>query len=79
MNKLFTAADRYLQDSDWKTIAVLKFCLIALGMMLGMAVPRERRKPFLIGAAVVFVATYVPLMVKLVRILMEVVGEDEAD
>ena len=38
MKKLFDAATRYLQTSDWLTIAVLKFCLISLGMMLGMAV-----------------------------------------
>ena len=31
MKKLFDAANRYIETSDWKTIAVLKFCLIALG------------------------------------------------
>ena len=45
MKKLFDAANRYLQTSDWLTIAVLKFSLISLGMMLGMAVGRKNRKP----------------------------------
>ena len=27
MKKLFALADRYLQESDWKTMAMLKFCL----------------------------------------------------
>ena len=31
MKKVFTAADRYIETSNWKTIAVLKFCLLALG------------------------------------------------
>lgn len=78
MNRLFAAADRYVQTSDWRTIAVLKFCLLALGMMLGMAVPRQRHRPFLIGAAAVFAVTYVPLMAKLVRILLDMGRSDEA-
>lgn len=27
MNNLFGYADKYLQKSDWKDIALLKFCL----------------------------------------------------
>ena len=34
MKKLFEAADRYIQSSDWKVIAVLKFCLVSLGMIV---------------------------------------------
>ncbi len=29
MKKLFVIADRYLQESDWRTIALLKCCLLA--------------------------------------------------
>ncbi len=36
MKKVFTAADRYIETSNWKTIAVLKFCLLALGIIIGM-------------------------------------------
>ena len=71
MKKLFDAADRYIASCDWKIIAVLKFCLISLGMMLGMAVDRRYRKPVLLGAAAVFIATYIPLMVKFYRIFTE--------
>ena len=35
MKKLFAAANHYVETSDWKIIAVLKFCLISLGMMIG--------------------------------------------
>lgn len=63
MNKLFAAANRYLETSDWKIIAVLKFCLISMGMMIGMAVRKEDKKPVFFGALGVFAATYVPLMV----------------
>ena len=46
MKKLFEAANRYIETSDWKVIAVLKFCLISLGMMLGMWIKPKHRKPF---------------------------------
>ena len=44
MNRLFDAANRYLKDCSWKDIAVLKFCLIALGVLLGIAVPARKKK-----------------------------------
>lgn len=68
MKKLFDAADRYIATSDWKIIAVLKFCLISLGMMLGMAIGEKYQKPVVFGALGVFVATYIPLMYKFYRV-----------
>ena len=70
MRKLFEAADRYVETSDWKIIAVLKFCLISLGVILGMEV-KKSRKPVFIAAVSVFIATYIPLMTRFVRIFRE--------
>ena len=71
MKKLFAAANRYVETSDWKIIAVLKFCLIALGMMIGMFISPKHRKPVFLGALAVFIATYIPLMVKFFRVFRE--------
>ena len=68
MKKLFDAANRYIETSDWKTIAVLKFCLITLGMMIGMAVDKKDRRPVFFGALGVFTATYIPLMAKFYKV-----------
>ncbi len=68
MKKLFDAANHYVETSDWKTIAVLKFCLISLGMMVGVAVKPQHKKAVLIGALGVFIATYLPLMYKFYRV-----------
>ena len=57
MKKLFAAADRYIQTSDWKTFAVLKFCLISLGMMIGMLMKPKHRKAVFFGCLGVFAAT----------------------
>ena len=71
MKKLFAAANRYIETSDWKIIAVLKFCLISLGMMIGMAIGKKARKPVFFGALGVFAVTYVPLMVKFYKVFTE--------
>ena len=68
MSKLFEAANRYIETSDWKIIAVLKFCLISLGMMIGMQIRPEHRKPVFIGALSVFIAAYLPLMYKFYKV-----------
>ena len=44
MKKLFALADRYLQESDWKTMAMLKFCLLGLGIAVGAMVPPKYKK-----------------------------------
>lgn len=62
MKRLFDCADRYIQSRDWKMLAGLKFCLCAMGVLLGLAVPGKHKKSAAIGALGVFLATYIPLM-----------------
>ena len=71
MRRLFEAANRYIETSDWKIIAVLKFCLISLGMMIGMQIKPAHKKSVFLGALGVFVATYVPLMTKFYRVFTD--------
>lgn len=62
MKRLFDCADRYIQSRDWKMLAGLKFCLCAMGVLLGLVVPGKHKKSAAIGALGVFLATYIPLM-----------------
>lgn len=64
MKKLFSAADAYIAKMNWKDLALVKLCLCAAGVMLGLAAPKRVRKWAALGAAVVFVATYLPIMLK---------------
>lgn len=71
MKKLFVCADQYLKESDWKDLALVKFCLCAIGIMIGLMVPKDKKKyPFLI-ALIVFIITYIPLMIKFIRTAVE--------
>lgn len=64
LKKLFSYADQYLQESNWKDLALVKLCLCALGVIIGLSIPKEKRKYPLIFAGILFVATFMPLMVK---------------
>ncbi|POP31351.1 permease of phosphate ABC transporter [Lactonifactor longoviformis] len=71
MKELFACADQYVQESDWKDLALIKFCLCSIGVMIGLAIPKERKKLPLLLAAAVFVVTYIPLMMKLIKIIIQ--------
>lgn len=63
MNKLFKLGDAYLAQCTWRDLALIKFCLASIGFIAALFVPREKRKlPFII-AVVVFLGTYIKLMV----------------
>ena len=62
MKCLFDCADRYIQSRDWKMLAGLKFCLCAMGVLLGLSVSEKYKKSAAVGAIGVFLATYLPLM-----------------
>lgn len=68
MKKLFEYADQYIQQSDWKDLAMIKFCLAAMGVLIGVSLPKKHRKTALWIAGGVFTATYLPLMAKFFRI-----------
>lgn len=71
MKKLFCYADRYLEKSDWRDIAMLKFCLFSMGILVGIRIPEKNRKQAGCIGAAVFLVTYVPLMAKFISVILE--------
>lgn len=62
MNKIFKLADGYVKRCGWKDLALVKFCLCAMGIIIGLSIPAKRKKQGLLIAASVFLVTYIPLM-----------------
>jgi len=62
MKRIFDCADRYVQSRDWKMVAALKFCLCAIGVLLGISVPEKHKKIATGFALGVFLSSYIPLM-----------------
>jgi len=66
---LFNSADIYAKNSTWKDFAALKLCLFAVGLAVGVwIVPEARMTTFWI-AVVIFIITYIPLMIKLIKVM----------
>ena len=70
MKRIFASADEFVRQSGWKDLAVLKFCLLSLGLLAGMQIAERCKKGVRIAASIVFTLTYIPLMVKYLRILI---------
>jgi len=73
---MLEATDDYAKRSTWMDFALIKICLCALGVMIGVSVPKERRKPVMAGAAVAYAATYVAIMAKFLPVLKEHLDEE---
>lgn len=69
MKRLLDSANEYLRRCDWRDIAVLKFCLLSIGLLAGMEVPEKYRNTARIAASAVFVLTYIPTMTKFLCVL----------
>ncbi|MFA7636360.1 MAG: hypothetical protein WCX81_01210 [Monoglobales bacterium] len=67
MKKIFELADKYVKESNWTTMAMLKFCMLSIGVFAGVFIPDDYRKITLIVCVIVFVLTYIPLMAKLIK------------
>ena len=40
MKRLFELGNQYVRESDWKDLALVKFCLCAMGIMIGLSLQR---------------------------------------
>ena len=69
MKKLFEYANIYAKQSTWKDFALIKFCLCAIGVIIGVLLPESVRTATLIIAGAIFVITYIPLMIKFIIII----------
>lgn len=70
MRPLFDAADRYLKACTWKDMALLKFCLFGMGLLVGALLPKKQSRAAAGIGAALFTATYIPLMAKFLPFLL---------
>lgn len=77
MRRLFESADEFLRRSTWRDMAALKFCLLALGTLLGIGVSQKAKPRVGMLAGLVFVLTYIPLMGKYFGVVADMGRERE--
>ena len=44
MKRILDCADRYIAARDWKMVSILKFCLVSIGVLLGLSIPGKSKK-----------------------------------
>ncbi|MDO5400017.1 MAG: hypothetical protein Q4F17_03430 [Eubacteriales bacterium] len=71
MKKLLEAGNEYCKQSTWKDLALVKFCLAAIGVVIGLLIPDSARTAAFWIAGAVFLVTYIPLMRKFFRIILK--------
>lgn len=69
MKKMINSANEFIKQCQWTDIALLKFCLCAMGIMIGLGISKNKKKPVLIAAFTIFIITYIPLMAKYLLVL----------
>ena len=69
MKWLFDGADRFCAQCSWKDFALVKFCLCAIGVIIGVLLPVSVKTAAFWIALIVFVITYIVLMTKFFRVL----------
>ena len=69
--KLFAKANAYCKESNWKDLALLKFCLCAIGIIIGLLIPDAYFGIAMGVALLVFLITYIPLMWKFFKVKVD--------
>ncbi len=62
--RLFELADGFIQELHVADLAVLKFCLMALGILVGICLPRKTKRTFFFGSLMVFLITFLYLVTR---------------
>ena len=69
MGKWIEFGNGYIKTMDWKDMALVKCCLCSLGVLVGAGLSPKHKKIWFGVALGVFLATYIPLMMRLVGTL----------
>lgn len=64
LDKWLAAGWLAIKDMDLEDVAALKLCLMALGILIGLGIPLKKRSAAAVLSSILFVGTYIPLMVR---------------
>ncbi len=74
MKELFDYAKDYVKKMDAKDVTLSKFCLLALGILIGIGLPKKLRKAVMLIILLVFVIAYIPAIADFIGGLVEYSG-----
>lgn len=71
MKELLNYANTYIRKMNVSDVAMLKVCLCSLGLLAGLAIPKNHKKKAVGIASTAFAFTYAPLMTKFLVTVLE--------
>ena len=71
MKELFLCVQKYKNQMNLMDFGLLKICLLSMGILMGIGVPKRCKKRVAACTSVVFAFTYAPLITKLLGIVAE--------
>jgi phosphotransferase system glucose/maltose/N-acetylglucosamine-specific IIC component len=77
MLHVWKSSKLFVERMNWMDAGLLKLCLCAFGVLIGVTVPRKKKASTGLLASGVFVATCLPLMNKFLDISEELAEENQ--
>ena len=71
IEQVMDTANTYIKDSDWTDLALIKFCMLAIGVIIGATVCGKKKVPVIVISSIVFVVTLIPILIRFLPILSE--------
>lgn len=68
MNWLLQAEKKYLWNSNRGDWLLVRFCMLALGMMTGVLIHKKAKKPVFVVAFLAFIGTVIPVAYKYIKV-----------
>ena len=76
IKKLLQFADTCSVLFSWKDFALLKVCMAAVGILVGLSIPSRAKRAWAWIASFAFIATYIPLMAKFLPCFKDAMSDD---
>jgi len=66
MKQLLRGSKQYIRSMDLCDMALIKLCLLSVGILIGLCIPSRSKKCMALLASILFGGTFIPLMGKFV-------------
>ena len=70
MKCLLNFGNKYARQSNWTDFALLKLCLCAMGILIGVHIPADKKKIAVPAAGAVFAVAYISLMARVLKLAL---------
>ena len=80
MKELFAVAQKYKDEMNLLDLSLFKVCLVSMGVLIGLSVPKSKKKKVAAASSVLFAFSYAPLMTKFLCTVLcqkQEAGKDE--